>query len=223
MDQKDWHYQLNNQQIGPVDKEEILQLLAQQVLTPDTLIWSAGMENWQPMRQVPELMATASEPVKQRPTSVTVLAILNIVFGGLGILCSPFAVISLLIPQPTGSGFEISYAMKLFSMFSYGLGFVMSIILLASGIGLLNLKKWARQTAYFYGWFTVAWGILSIVINAVLFSTGAAISSEATPEMAGGIIGGIIGGMCGGLIGMIYPVVLIVLLRKPHVVQVCSK
>ncbi|MBL7214085.1 MAG: DUF4339 domain-containing protein [Phycisphaerae bacterium] len=220
MEQQNWFYRLNNQQVGPVAQEQIIQLMIQCILTADSYVWAEGMENWQRIEQIPELaafMPTGQAP--QRPKSVTVLGILNIVFGGLTLLCAPFGIISLLMPQPN-SPFQMTEMMKLFSLVGYGIGFVFAIVLLASGIGLLNLKKWARQAAYLYGWFAICWGILGTIANGIMFSSSL---SNVSPEAMPVVVGGIIGGMCGGLIGLIYPVVLIIFLRKPHVIQACNK
>ncbi|MEN8126333.1 MAG: GYF domain-containing protein [Planctomycetota bacterium] len=220
MDPQNWYYRLNEQQIGPVDQDEIIRLLIQQILTIDSYAWTEGMENWQQIGHLPQFAAfTSFGKAQQRPTSVTVLGILNIVFGGLGILCSPFGIIGLLVPQPNSS-FQPTEVMKLFSVVGYAVGFVFAIILLISGIGLLLRKNWARLTAIAYGWAAIGWGVLALIINGILFSSCLSeVSQEAMPV----VVGGIIGGMCGGLIGLIYPVILIIFMKKPHVVQTCDK
>ena len=220
MDQQNWFYRLNDQQVGPVGQDQIIHLVTQQVLTADSYVWSEGMENWQRVEQIAELAAfLPAGQSGQRPTSVTVLAILNIVFGGLGLLCSPFGIISLLMPQPH-SPFQLSEAMKQFSLFGYALGFVFAIVLLASGIGLLNRKKWAHQAAYIYGWVAICWGIIGAIANGIMFSSSLkGVSPEAMPM----VVGGIVGGICGGMLGLIYPIILIIFLRKPHVIEACNK
>ncbi|MHC4292144.1 MAG: DUF4339 domain-containing protein [Planctomycetota bacterium] len=220
MNQQNWYYRLNDQQVGPVNQEEIIGLLMQQALTTDSYVWSDGMAGWQSIGQIPELVAIiGTGQTRQRPTSVTVLGILNIVFGGLGLLCSPFGIISILMPQPN-SPFQLTSAMKMFSLVGCAVGFVFAIVLLASGIGLLYLKRWAREAALVYGWAAIIWGILALVMNGIMFSSSL---SGASQEAMPAVVGGIIGAMCGGLIGLIYPVILIVFMRKPHVIQACHK
>ena len=41
-----WHYLINDQQHGPVSEQELLDLLAKQIVTPQTSIWRTGMRNW---------------------------------------------------------------------------------------------------------------------------------------------------------------------------------
>lgn len=46
-----WYYALNGQQQGPVPESEIASLAAAGTLKPDTLIWSEGLADWQPLSQ----------------------------------------------------------------------------------------------------------------------------------------------------------------------------
>lgn len=48
-----WYYTLNNQQVGPVDEGEIKKQIAVGTITHGTLVWTNGMENWQPIGQTP--------------------------------------------------------------------------------------------------------------------------------------------------------------------------
>lgn len=224
MESQNWFYQQNNQQFGPVGRDQIAHLLSQGLLTPFSYVWTEGMDQWQPVGQLPEFAAVAAvaagEPSPpQRPTAVTVLGTLNIIFGGLSLLCSPLGIIGLLVPQPQ-SPFQLSAGMKMTAFVSYCVGLIFAVILLASGVGLLKLKSWARQMAYIYGWVALIWGILGIIVNAILFIPAL---NNIPQEAAPGIIGGLIGGFCGGLLGLIYPVFLIVYLRKPHIVSACSQ
>jgi uncharacterized membrane protein len=46
-----WHYAVDGGQRGPVDDGELDRLLAVGEVTPDTLVWRAGMTGWQPLRE----------------------------------------------------------------------------------------------------------------------------------------------------------------------------
>lgn len=46
-----WYYTLNNQQVGPVEEEEIKKLVEAGTITHATLVWTAGMANWVPIAQ----------------------------------------------------------------------------------------------------------------------------------------------------------------------------
>lgn len=220
MEQQNWFYLLNNQQVGPVSRDEITRLIAEQILTPDSYVWAEGMEDWQLIGQIPEFAAIIPAGYKPpRPQSVTVLGILNIVFGGMSLMCSPLGIIGLIMPQPN-SPFQMTAGMKLFAFTGYIFGFIFAVVLLVSGIGLLKLKSWARQAAYIYGWVAIVWGILGLFVNLILFMPNlSGVSQEAMPA----VIGGIIGGMCGGVLGLIYPAILVIFLRKPHVIEACNQ
>lgn len=60
-----WYYTLNNQQVGPVDEKEIKKLVASGVITPATMLWTAGMPGWAPISQTPlaSLMGSVPPPV----------------------------------------------------------------------------------------------------------------------------------------------------------------
>jgi len=46
----DWHYAENGRQVGPITEEQLLHLANTGAVTPDTLIWRAGMPEWKPFR-----------------------------------------------------------------------------------------------------------------------------------------------------------------------------
>lgn len=47
---------IDNQQAGPLNDCELMQLIAEQKVTKDTLAWMPGMLDWQPIEQVPEIL-----------------------------------------------------------------------------------------------------------------------------------------------------------------------
>lgn len=228
MEQTTWYYQLNDQQIGPVSQQDLQNLLIQQIITPQTYVWTQGMENWQPISALSGDSTPAGvTPQPERPTSVTVFAILNIVFGSLNILCSPISLISLFLPQPvihtTPDNLPIEIMgpeMKMFSAIGAIIGLIAGFFLLASGIGLLRLKNWARQIAYFYGWFTIIWGIIGTCVNIFFLLPKL---SGLPEQQAPALIGGLIGGMCGGVLGLAYPIILIIFMKRKNVIEACQQ
>jgi uncharacterized membrane protein len=88
--------------------------------------------------------------------------------------------------------------------------------LIAAGIGLLYLKAWARVLSLGYGWFAIVWGIIGMVVNVGLITSGA----YGAPRDA---VGGMMGGVFGGLVGLIYPILLIVFMRRPNVKDACTR
>lgn len=53
----EWYYVADGERVGPVSEEKIEHLVAAGEVRPDTLIWCAGMENWQTYAEV-----TGEEP-----------------------------------------------------------------------------------------------------------------------------------------------------------------
>ena len=102
---------------------------------------------------------------------------------------------------------------------SVALGVVVVVALLAAGIGLLNLKPWARTLSIVYAIYAIIMTLTGDVIN-YFFLIQPMLQkahSEQGPEAAGAI-GGAIGGLFGGCIGMIYPILLLIYMTRPHVI-----
>jgi hypothetical protein len=110
---------------------------------------------------------TQSSLVRQRPASVLVLAILHLVGGTidlLGVLCSgvmQFAGPGGLLGMPGGGAgpdptirlqqaIEAIPGQKAFTAAELVVNLVLDLLLLAGGIGLLNMKSWARTTSLVY-------------------------------------------------------------------------
>lgn len=145
----------------------------------------------------------------QRPMPATVFGILNIVFGSLGLLCSPLSFIGAFAAEKV-----IQYAppFKIWLAVGAVVGVFAAGWLLASGIGLLRLRKWALNGSLIYAWFAIVWAILGTVMNIIALVGGMV---TLAPEALPGFIGGIIGGM----IGLVYPILMLVFLRRPQVRQ----
>jgi hypothetical protein len=225
MNERQWHYVKNGQQFGPVSESCLVELFRTRTLEPDAQVWTEGMEDWAQAYSIDELASLISSAlqtaataapqsfVPPRPTSVTVFGILNIVFGGLGLLCTPFGLIAIFVMpnvvNPSGSAL-------VWLLLSSFIGFICTILLLTVGIGLLYQKAWARIWCLGYGWFAIIWGIVGMIVNIGLTVSGAYGYRQDN-------IPGVIGGFCGGLIGFIYPVLLIIFMRKQHVKNACIK
>jgi hypothetical protein len=166
----------------------------------------------------------------QRPTSVTVFGILNIVFAALGIigvLCTAVLFVVLgtnpnnpaFQNNPTFEIIQNSPAYAAWLKLSIVLGLLSSAALLAAGIGLFYLKPWARMLSIVYG----IYGIVLIIVNTVvsyffLIQPMLQKAHEAQgPEGVGAAIGGAVGGMCGGCLGIIYPILLLIFMLRPNV------
>jgi hypothetical protein len=159
----------------------------------------------------------------QRPTTVTVFGILNIVFAALGIFGIIGSAVVLLAANgdtknPVVQLIHDSPTYAAYLKVSVVLGLLVSLALLGAGIGLLLLKPWARGLSIAYGIF----GIISVPVNTVLsyfFMTRPLLEQMQQQHhdaaATGAAVGGAVGGMIGGCFGLIYPVLLLVfMLRK---------
>ena len=107
-----WHYTKDGQQTGPVNADQLRQLVGSGQLGPDDYVWQEGTADWVKVSAVPELMAAATSPSPGQPAAVgqpagaappaqkggmSVLTILAIVFGCLVLVCG--GGIALLLPS----------------------------------------------------------------------------------------------------------------------------
>jgi hypothetical protein len=156
--------------------------------------------------------------VVEKPTSVTVFGVLNCVFGGLGIICTPISLIGLfigdLLPMAQANRMEIAPGYKVFLVISAIAGVCFAAWLLSLGIGLLKMKSWARRGSVIYACIAIVWGIAGIIITVLATLLGWMGPAESeTPAM----IGGMVGGACGGMLGLIYPVLLLIFMQSRKV------
>ena len=229
MGEREWHYVKDGQEHGPIPESSLIELFRNRELGPETQLWTPQLKDWCKASEIdwllsgsqprslatPSVLSPAPEPA--RPTAVTVFGVLNIVFGALGLLSMPCVMI-LIFAMPRDF-MNPTRAVKAWLFFSNVIGFVVAILLIIIGIGLLKLKAWARKWAIGYGWFAIVWGVLGIIVNLILMTSGAyGYSHDAAP----GAMSGMIGGTVGGLFGLIYPILLIVFMQRPNVKNACT-
>lgn len=108
----------------------------------------------------------------ERPVVVLVFAILNLVFGGfaiLGYFCGGLALLfmfAIFSGAPAGTdapSLPSVFVALIVGLFLYG--FIMALVLIWSGIGLLNMRPWARKLAIAYGIITIVYAIIALIIN----------------------------------------------------------
>jgi hypothetical protein len=215
MNEREWYYVKDGQRYGPVPQAKLIELLQEKTLGPATLVWTRLMGNWREASTIDfSAPPVALHPFRpERPAPVTVFGILNIVFGSLGLLCAPLELIVILaMPQvvnlPTGARASL--------LFSAPVGFGCSVLLIVVGIGLLYLRAWARVWCLGYGWFAIVWGIVGMVVHVGFVTSGDyGYSHDAIAAMVGGVIG--------VLAGLVYPILLVVFMRRPNVKDACTR
>jgi hypothetical protein len=224
MSDRQWYYVAAGRQVGPIAEADLVIMFQKGQLGPDTQVWTAELKNWTRAAEVEGLISTALSPLstlqtsgtslaQARPTSVTVFGILNIVFGAIGILATPLEIIMMFVRPRT---MNLSEGVRVWLMLSSVIGLARVVLLIVTGIGLLKLKPWARVWTLGYGLFAICYNILGMIVNIIFMSTG---GYGFSPDEMPGLIVGLIGGFCGGIVGLIYPILLVVFMRREDVIQ----
>lgn len=160
----------------------------------------------------------------EKPVSVKILGILNIVFGIMGIcglIGSAVALFSNAIPQdpnfpnPTIELLQNNNAYRLYMIATLALGFVATILLGYSGVGLIMYRRYGRSLSLVYCWYAIVSVFVGVIVNTFVlvmpawqqFQQQQAQGAAVTPQLMG-LLFGAIGGTFGGCFGLIYPAVL---------------
>jgi hypothetical protein len=224
MSERQWYYVSGGRQVGPIVEADLVIMFQKGQLGPDTQVWTAELKNWTRAGEIEGLISSSLspplvaevlsvQPAQARPTSVTVFGILNIIFGAMGLLFTPLGILMMFVFPAT---MELSEGVKMWLMFGSVVGLACAVLLIITGIGLLKLKPWARVWTFGYGLFAIGWGVLGMILNIIFMSSGGyGFSSDAIP--------GLIGGFCGAIVGLIYPILLVVFMRKENVIQAFNR
>jgi len=180
-----------------------------------------------------------------RPTSVLVLAILNLILGGMGLIafiCGGvmLALLAVWIPtlpkapgQPTQPGFFDPYQYVQARVPSYyavtgaamGVSLIGQAILVVSGIGLLKMRRWARTVSILFASVSVFMTLVGLpymiaVVNPVMaeyYSELAKGQGMAMYSMFSDPIMLSVMNIFGSLVGLIYPVTQLIILNRPRI------
>lgn len=160
-----------------------------------------------------------------RPTSVTVLGWLNILFGVWGLCGSVYFLTMVLnpaaIPGPGGRPALPTHPVpQLWHSISIPVAFLATAALTAAGAGLLKMREWARKVsiAYaIYSFVVLPVGVLISLRYSVLpiFEAQGAGPEDARMSV---IVAGAVSGVCGGVVALAYPGCLWYFMTRPHVI-----
>jgi hypothetical protein len=165
----------------------------------------------------------------ERPKSITVFGVLNIILGALGLLnglCGIVAqgVLESLRREPNFRNplldqMEQVPFLKAWTIIGLGLGLITSAVLLAAGIGLLQRKRWGRLLSVGYSLCGLIWSALGSVVNVVYIWRPILSQLDQTqgPERLGAIASVILGAI-GILFVIVYCVLLLYFMTRPRVV-----
>jgi hypothetical protein len=167
-----------------------------------------------------------------RPTSVTAMAIIGIIFGGLGVLCKPAVLAFSFVPQPANSpAVAMQHQMMTWNVINTVVGTAISALLLAAAIGSLSLKPWARKGMLAYAAAAVVMNVAGLVVSLIwvvpmmqevqqqMIQQQAGRGGPPPPQMAAIMqAAGKVGAVLGFVFTMIFPVLLGYFYTRPHVV-----
>lgn len=157
----------------------------------------------------------------ERPTSVSVLAIITIVLACAGLGCIPISVFSTLYNTENPGYFivEESTFFRFWVIGTSALGWIASLAAIAGGVGAWMMKPWGRTTLLGYAIYSIVMAVLGTLVSLFFFVMPLMEHVDMESDMGPAILGGAIGGMCGGLCGgLILPICLLYFLTRPHVV-----
>jgi len=175
----------------------------------------------------PEVGYEADFATKPRPTVVTVFGILNLVFGIMGMICTPFSLLVLLIPQPPNAPPNPALDLMKSPGYAQGLpimvavGMLTSLLLTIAGVGLLKVRGWGRSLSNLYVGAFVVTAIGNLAFNymnlyaPLLEQARKANDPQALTAATMQLIIGI-GGLC---VGAIYPLLLAIFMNRPKVIE----
>ncbi len=113
----------------------------------------------------------------EKPKSIKVFGILNVIFGGLGLLFTCIGLVAILaitsgvFPVPDGQSNpafvtqDENAFLYFYNIISAAVALLFAIVLLVSGIGLLKHKKWGRTTGLAWSGYCVLATIVTSVIT----------------------------------------------------------
>ena len=162
-------------------------------------------------------------PPKLRPTSVTVMAVIGIIFGAIGVACSPFALVPYFVqmgpPNPVIDAVKSDPVLFGWMVVAMAIHIPLSIVLLAGSIGALNLKLWARKALLFWSVAAIVMNVIGMIVNLTLMFPKLSAIQGQNPRSAAAVTGGIAGGIGGFIFGMIVPILMLYFMTRPQVKQ----
>lgn len=159
------------------------------------------------------------------PAAIKVFGIINLVMAAFGLFGTCFSLLPFIMdlktPNPVLDMMKENQFYRSYTIFSIILSFVLVSVLGIGGIGLLQNRLWGRTLSMIYAIAAIVTGLVGIMISYLYLvqpMLEKANQMAPGPEKAAMQVGAI-GGMFGGCFGLIYPVILLVFMTRPRIVQ----
>jgi hypothetical protein len=154
-----------------------------------------------------------------------VLSVLGIIFGSIGVVCTPLALVPLLMAEQLDAAewqaVKQNQALYAYTVISALAGLLLALVLLCGSIGGLLLKPWARSLLLGYAGVALVVGITTLVANLIwVVPAQLAMSTGAADPMVqrAGHIGGMVGSVLGFLFAAVLPCCILYFYTRPHVI-----
>lgn len=177
-----------------------------------------------PSPPLPYPMPSVPQPGR-RPTSVTVISIIAIIWGSLAVLgglCSIPQYMGVRFgPNPVADAINSDPVVVGFNISAMAVAVVLGIMMLAGGIAALSLKPIGRGLLIVYAIAQIAVSIVSVPVQAAIVYPHmmAAVQSKtgASSPIVAGMRIGFGAGLVFGLITLAWPIVILIFMSRPHV------
>lgn len=164
---------------------------------------------------------------RERPTSVTVLSIIGIIFAVLGLIGTAFTLVQHVVqigsqPNPAVDVVKENGTLFTTMIVLLVLGLALSVILLVGSILSLKCRSLGRQLMLTYVWFGLVQTAIGIAIN--YFLVYPPMLQRMRPQLPQSMDGIMYGSLIvAGLIGAIYPLCVLYYFTRPHVRAALSR
>ena len=163
-------------------------------------------------------------PINPRPTAVTVLAIIGIIWGALMLLCQGFGLLPMLLgdlagPNPVLEEIRKDPVARTWSIVGPVIGLALGFVLIVGSIGALTLKPWGRHAMLLFA----AVDVVLAIVNGVIAIT---VMNPITAKVMGGQFGQNTnvfaaaqhgGAIFGILVVLTFPICVLIFMTRPHV------
>ena len=159
-----------------------------------------------------------------RPMSVSVFGMLNIVFGAFGLLGVLMSAPMFFSKAADSKNYviQVMHDSSVFSawmMISAVVGAVASAALLGAGIGMLQLRPLSRKVSVGYAIYSLVMTPIGVVMEFLFVLPVLIIQTRQQPGPASAAaVSGTLWSMFGSLVGLIYPVLLLIFMSRRSVI-----
>jgi hypothetical protein len=162
-------------------------------------------------------------PALRRPPAIPVLGALNLCFGVLSGLSVVATFMMLLALTPGSPVFEFvlnNPSYHVWRVIEVSFGAITTVLLLASGLGLVRARLWARKLSIFYAWVASSLGAIGLIMHTLLFA-GPLLTQAAALDttQAASAVAAALGGVAVGFATVLYPLVLLLFMYRHNVIE----